>query len=99
MILLQSQIIERSLEVSPYNAAAFGVLVAVLLVAVGVLWVRDGNHIKAKDEIVKAHSEDVKGMITLITKVEIRLTEDMQLKKDVQEMLVYLKSKGNEPPN
>lgn len=88
MILLQSQILERSLEVSPYNAAAFGVLVAVLIAAVAALWIRNANRDKANDELVK-------DMITLMTKTEMRLTEDMELKKNVQELLTLLKSRIN----
>lgn len=37
MIIL-TDVVNKALEVSPWNAAAYGVLVALLMVAVGALW-------------------------------------------------------------
>lgn len=76
LIILQTQIVDEALKVSPYNALAYGFLVAVILSA--LIWVTR-QWMKDKDFLQKFSTE----FITLTTKMISTLDEDRKATADL----------------
>ena len=89
--MLILQVVEKALEISPYNSVAFGVLVAVLIVACGGLWVRLNQEQKLGRETITKTTE-------LMTKIYLFFEEDKgedkALREAVKEVLLEIRMTG-----
>lgn len=83
MFLLQDQIIEKAMEVSPYNGLAYGFIIVLLLLAVGYLVIELRNERKAYRELSTK-------MVDLFAKIEIRLTDQEDIVSAQQEIKMLI---------
>jgi hypothetical protein len=79
------QISEQALKASPFNAYAYGLLVAVLIAAVAALWLR----------LVKEQAERavlLQKVTELMTKMLFTHEEDKGLRTDIKEFIFEVKA-------
>lgn len=78
------QIVEKSLQTTPYNSIGYGLLVAVLVVAVGALWMKL-QHEQKKDQ------ENFVKVTEIMTKFLLSFEEDKNLREEVRTVIMELK--------
>jgi len=86
MLVIQLlQIANQALQASPYNAIAYGVLVAILISAVAALWLRLVKEQNERVELITKVTE-------LMTKILIAEEDDKALKDSIQELKFEIKT-------
>lgn len=84
ILLQQNDLINTGLQISPYNAAAFGALVVVLAIAVIFLW-------RADTEKSKKILEVLEKTISISEKVDNQLSRNNDLTEDNNKVLQDVK--------
>lgn len=94
IVLLQQDLVKKTLEIDPYGTAAIGVLLAALLFAVGFLWrSRESDKKIYQAELTKEreYNREVSNkIIALVTKVGAGFDADQAFKTELENKISNL---------
>jgi len=77
--LQAEQVAEKALETSPYNAVAYGVLVAILILALVFLWREYKN-------VLQRHRDYIEKTVGLVQMVESKLESVDDLEREISDL-------------
>lgn len=78
------QIVDKALEANPWNSLGYGILVSVLIVAIGVLWLELQREKKSNKELFEKSMQ-------MMAKLTAAVEGDKKLSESVNELLIQIR--------